>query len=207
MNTGKSHAYFTWAHTSAFVPPPPSSFPSTSYPFAHSFDPYGSTSNTSPAPHILAPHDPLPYNTYTSHANSNWTRPEYIVKADDDSFVMLAELEGRLRVEWFDSIYSSPDEIPVPSHMASSTSTAKGGAPTSPALWTTPGLLGAGYNKYGYRPFQQDATSSSSSVSTTTKDVLKPTDVTRPVPPLASKGPLVYWGCKSPEIYEPSCGC
>lgn len=195
MNTGKTHAYYTWAHTSAFVPPPPSSFSSTSYPFAHSFQPWYSTSNTSPAPHILAPHDPLPYDAYTTHSSLNWTRPEYVVKADDDSFVMLAELEGRLRVEWFDSIYASPEEIPVPSHLASATGTARGGAPTSPALWTTAGLRGAGYYGYDYRPFQA-ATSSSGSVVTTTKDVSKPTDVTRPAPPLTEKGPMVYWGCK-----------
>ncbi|QRV78401.1 glycosyltransferase family 31 protein [Ceratobasidium sp. AG-Ba] len=31
-----------------------------------------------------------------------WVRPEYVVKTDDDSFVVLDELEARLRVSWYE---------------------------------------------------------------------------------------------------------
>lgn len=36
-----------------------------------------------------------------------WVAPDFVIKADDDSFVMLAELEGRLRVEWADALADS----------------------------------------------------------------------------------------------------
>lgn len=35
-----------------------------------------------------------------------WVRPDYVVKVDDDSFVMLAELEARLRLE----LHSNPEQ-------------------------------------------------------------------------------------------------
>lgn len=82
MNNGKTHAYFTWAARHAWVPPP-----TTRLPFSY-------TNETIEAP-PLAPHDPRPL----PKAPANWVRPDYVLKADDDSFVMLAELEGRLRVE------------------------------------------------------------------------------------------------------------
>ena len=31
-------------------------------------------------------------------------RPQYVIKADDDSFVMLSELEARLRLEWYTAL-------------------------------------------------------------------------------------------------------
>ena len=51
-------------------------------------------------PPTLAPHDPI----YAQMENNKdqprpWVRPDYVIKADDDSFVMLAELEARLRLE------------------------------------------------------------------------------------------------------------
>src|SRR5258706_16091997 len=82
MNSGKTHAYFTWAAEHAWVPAPVNAL-SFSY-----------TNQTSKAP-SLAPHDPVPFHGAPSH----WVRPDFVVKADDDSFVMLAELEARLRVE------------------------------------------------------------------------------------------------------------
>ncbi|KAG9005944.1 hypothetical protein FRB94_001072 [Tulasnella sp. JGI-2019a] len=64
------------------------------------------------APAIRPMHDPRPRYTpskMASHSKRHhkrqaapretWVRPDFIAKADDDSFVMLAELEARLRVE------------------------------------------------------------------------------------------------------------
>lgn len=82
MNNGKTHAYFSWAASHAWVPPP-----TTSLPFSY-------TNETREAP-PLAAHDPRP----EPGAPADWVRPDYVLKADDDSFIMLAELEGRLRVE------------------------------------------------------------------------------------------------------------
>lgn len=82
MNDGKTHAYFSWAAKHAWVPPP-----LTPLPFS-----YRNQTQSAPA---LAPHDPRPL----PGAPAEWVRPDFVVKADDDSFVMLAELEARLRVE------------------------------------------------------------------------------------------------------------
>lgn len=82
MNNGKSHAYFTWAARHAWVPPPV-----TPLPFSY-------TNQTTKAP-PLAPHDPRPL----PNAPADWVRPDFVIKGDDDSFVMLGELEARLRVE------------------------------------------------------------------------------------------------------------
>jgi hypothetical protein len=103
MNNGKSHAYFTWAARHAWVPPP-----STPLPFSY-------TNQTTKA-HPLAPHDPRPL----PNSPSDWVRPDFVVKADDDAFVMLAELEGRLRVEMHSSLnqtsyyYGTPPPIEDP---------------------------------------------------------------------------------------------
>jgi len=86
MNSGKTHAFFSWAADNAWVPPPAQSHQSQWF----------SYSNRTVPPPPLAPHDP-PLNLST--AQSRWVHPDYVVKADDDSFVMLAELEARLRVE------------------------------------------------------------------------------------------------------------
>lgn len=87
MNSGKSHAYFTWAARHAWVPPS-----STPLPFSYA-------NQTTKAP-PLAPHDPRPL----PNAPSDWVRPDFVIKGDDDAFVMLAELEGRLRVEMHDGV-------------------------------------------------------------------------------------------------------
>jgi len=96
MNSGKTHAFFTWAASHAWVPPPtteddPMKFP----PYTFSY----SGAETPPLP--LAPHDPLPWANATSRAA--WVRPDFVLKADDDAFIMLAELEARLRVELYSS--------------------------------------------------------------------------------------------------------
>lgn len=82
MNNGKTHAYFSWAARHAWVPPP-----QTPLPFSYA--------NQTKIPPSLAPHDPRPL----PNSPKEWVRPDFVLKADDDSFVMLAELEARLRVE------------------------------------------------------------------------------------------------------------
>ncbi|KAH7916449.1 glycosyltransferase family 31 protein [Hygrophoropsis aurantiaca] len=91
MNSGKTHAYFTWAASNAWVPPlyfDTSSSLNVSY-----------TDQTSPPP-PLAPHDShFAWKERASGHPKAWVRPDYIAKVDDDAFVMLAELEARMRVE------------------------------------------------------------------------------------------------------------
>lgn len=101
MNNGKTHAYFTWAAEHAWVPAPINALP------------FSYTNQTSKAP-TLAPHDPIPLHG----APSYWVRPDFVVKADDDSFVMLAELEARLRVELHSSLLDS-----TPTHEENTTGT------------------------------------------------------------------------------------
>ncbi|KAG8748454.1 hypothetical protein FRC10_003587 [Ceratobasidium sp. 414] len=153
MNNGKTHAYFTWAHSNALVPPP---LLLTSPPDLPGYENYTIPNHSSglvppwyrlyatdqegkirrgPAPDKLALHDPLPvapmleqtsaplarrsaFSRFPKHITATqnlfprsthghiprspspeWVRPDYVVKADDDSFVMLAELEARLRWE------------------------------------------------------------------------------------------------------------
>ena len=90
MNNGKTHAYFSWAAKHAWVPAPVNALP------------FSYTNETSKAPG-LAPHDPALLNGAPGH----WVRPDFVVKADDDSFVMLAELEARLRVELHSGLLDS----------------------------------------------------------------------------------------------------
>lgn len=96
MNSGKTYSFFSWASTEAWVPSVPTN--STFRTPAPSF----SYSNTTAGKHIpLAKHDPLVVQQewLQTGEQTPWVRPDYVVKVDDDSFVMLAELETRLRVE------------------------------------------------------------------------------------------------------------
>jgi len=97
MNGGKSHAYFTWAASHAWVPPPSNNSASDIF----------SYSNAASLPPPPARHDPL------ISEPRNWVRPDFVAKVDDDAFVMLAELEARLRVQLYDAVRaSSPDWQP-----------------------------------------------------------------------------------------------
>ncbi|THH34172.1 hypothetical protein EUX98_g117 [Antrodiella citrinella] len=93
MNGGKSHDFFQWASQHAWVPP--------LYSGSWITAPTGfSYANISSPPPVLAVHDPV--RARRDHALGErrpWVRPDFVVKADDDSFLMLAELEARLRVE------------------------------------------------------------------------------------------------------------
>ncbi|KAK2461930.1 hypothetical protein APHAL10511_006393 [Amanita phalloides] len=103
MNSGKSYTYFSWAAIDAWVPPVYNS--STTDPSLLRF----SYSNDTASPSPLAPHDPYLAWRDIHHGNArSWVRPDYIVKVDDDSFVMLAELEARLRFE----LYNRPKVLP-----------------------------------------------------------------------------------------------
>ncbi|KIJ22237.1 glycosyltransferase family 31 protein [Paxillus involutus ATCC 200175] len=92
MNSGKSHAYFTWAAQNAWVPPV---YYNTSIPAPN----FTYSEQTSPALRP-APHDShLAWQDYASGHPRPWIRPDFVAKVDDDSFVMLAELESRMRLE------------------------------------------------------------------------------------------------------------
>jgi hypothetical protein len=96
MNSGKTYAFFTWAATKAWVPP---LYFDTEIPL-----PMLSYSNKSSPILSLAQHDPV-YAWQDRQSASfvrDWMRPDFVVKVDDDSFVMLAELEARLRVALHD---------------------------------------------------------------------------------------------------------
>jgi hypothetical protein len=99
MNSGKTHAFFTWAAVNAWVPPVEHGTPS--YPISYS--------NITEIPPPLAQHDP-----HTPNSDRAWVRPDFIVKADDDSFVMLSELEARLRVEMSEASAARPVGLPLP---------------------------------------------------------------------------------------------
>ncbi|KAI0308230.1 hypothetical protein B0F90DRAFT_1681188 [Multifurca ochricompacta] len=94
MNSGKTHSFFTWAASMAWVPP--LSF-DTEIPL-----PTFSYSNASSPILFRARHDPVYAwrdRTSPSLPSQEWVRPDFVVKADDDSFIMLAELEARIRKE------------------------------------------------------------------------------------------------------------
>jgi len=116
MNGGKSHAFFTWASTDAWVPPI----------YFDDFD-LGEDdsasfiySNVTSRPPVLATHDPIDAHMDQQSGHFKpWVRPDFVVKADDDSFLILAELEARLRATSYcedgESIetsgYSSPTRV------------------------------------------------------------------------------------------------
>ncbi|CAK5280525.1 unnamed protein product, partial [Mycena citricolor] len=99
MNDGKTHTFFSWASLNAWVPPV--------YNETGSKAPVYSYSSRSSPPPALAPHDPILAHKHQLEDTiaQPWVRPDFVIKADDDSFAMLAELEARLRVE----LHSPPE--------------------------------------------------------------------------------------------------
>ncbi|KAK0208236.1 glycosyltransferase family 31 protein [Desarmillaria ectypa] len=98
MNGGKTHAFFSWASLNAWVPP---LFFDTPTPLRFSY------LNLSTPPPALAPHDSVhAWRDQDSGHSRSWVRPDYVVKVDDDSFVMMAELESRLRVSLHETLKS-----------------------------------------------------------------------------------------------------
>ncbi|KAI0639453.1 hypothetical protein C8Q77DRAFT_1081266 [Trametes polyzona] len=105
MNQGKTHAYFTWAANNSWVPPV--------YHDDYAKKPEGfSYTDVTSSPPTLASHDPplAHRDQFNNTSPRPWVRPDFVVKADDDAFVMLAELEAHLRVE----LYKDPLPPPTP---------------------------------------------------------------------------------------------
>ncbi|PCH33678.1 glycosyltransferase family 31 protein [Wolfiporia cocos MD-104 SS10] len=100
MNDGKTWAYFNWASREAWVPP----LYFDTFEHVPSGFSYENTTHNAPKP---ANHDPVyARQDYATGNPQRWVRPDYVVKTDDDAFVMLAELEARLRVE----LHATPDD-------------------------------------------------------------------------------------------------
>ena len=106
MNSGKTHAFFSWAADNAWVPPPAQSYQSKLFSYTNT--------NRTGSPPPPAPHDPPPNPLAPK---SRWVPPDYVVKADDDSFVMLAELEARLRVELDNAMRDAVAEHAIQQHV------------------------------------------------------------------------------------------
>lgn len=131
MNSGKSYTFFSWAAINAWVPPlyKHSLIPSPSF----------SYSNFTANPPSLAPHDSfLAWQDVTSGKAQPWVRPDYVVKVDDDSFVMLAELEARLRLELYKNPFDDTTKNQPKENTSSSTSTT-----SSTAISSRPSVLPA----------------------------------------------------------------
>ncbi|KAI4523049.1 glycosyltransferase family 31 protein [Schizophyllum commune Loenen D] len=136
MNSGKSHVYFSWAAINAWVPP----LYISNYSVAR---PYFSYANYTAPPPPLAPHDSPQAWRDQSLASGEfrpWVRPDYVVKVDDDSFVMLAELESRLRVELHaraEIDHTHDNDTASSSSSSSSPYAPSTGAPTNASTATT----------------------------------------------------------------------
>jgi hypothetical protein len=182
MNAGKSHAYFTWASSNALVPAPDTTFSSLlsspqNNPFLFSY-----SNATFPAP-LLAEHDPTQIRQELAFGRPRpWVRPDFVVKADDDAFVMLAELESRLRVRLHDEVKSDPTGTPSQDD----------GEGDRPVPEPSP-KRGKGYS----------SSSSTSSVQRPTDDTVEDHPApTASYPPLHEASlqkrldddPLIYWG-------------
>lgn len=123
MNGGKTHTFFSWASINAWVPPVyiKSTIPPPRFTY----------SNFTSSPPALAPHDPsLAWHDLSSRNPRTWVRPDYVVKVDDDSFVMLAELEARLRVELHTKSEDRRHASSLPRAAAKNASVVAGGATT-----------------------------------------------------------------------------
>ncbi|KAJ8454975.1 hypothetical protein ONZ51_g12714 [Trametes cubensis] len=176
MNSGKTHAFFSWAANHSWVPPLyEDDFPIMPEEFSY-------TNATNPAPSILASHDPAwaHRDQLKSTPPQPWVRPDFVVKADDDSFVMLAELEARLRVELYKEPLPPP---PPPSDRKQSTSQQtqlRARSDDEPAIMDFNQI--ASYFDFALAPY-----------ATRTPPTLAaiPPDVPAEPP---SRDPLVFWG-------------
>lgn len=190
MNNGKTHTYIDWAHSNAFVPPPiarPNNSTSNSASLqAASLSPYGGgarlasssqrmfpsfASNMRSPPPPLAPHDPKPVDE-----TADWVRPQFVIKADDDSFVMLAELEARLRLEWYEALEDQYKPAPDTVHSPPLSPTA------SPSSSARPVRLAQGKTKLlaARAPPTATITQFVGSGGSGPRDV----------------DPMIYWGCE-----------
>ncbi|TDL28646.1 hypothetical protein BD410DRAFT_781162 [Rickenella mellea] len=184
MNYGKTHAFFAWASTEAWVPPiPPDPSMASSVPI------FSYSNITSPLPIPVAPHDPREVRRESlrwTHLRSNeterqrpWVRPDFVTKVDDDAFVMLAELEARLRVELY---------TPNGQHLDGSTSIMPSGRDSEHETATEPDVRSAA-------DLTDDISSSMSPNESTRSPAGTPSSL--PNDSLGGKpndDPLVYWG-------------
>ncbi|KAF8350082.1 glycosyltransferase family 31 protein [Amanita rubescens] len=107
MNSGKTYTYFTWAAIDAWVPP------IYNRSTTHLSLPHYTYFDDTASPPALSPHDPyLAWQDRQSGNARSWVRPDYVLKVDDDSFVMLAELEARLRYELYNKPLSTSENLP-----------------------------------------------------------------------------------------------
>ncbi|KAI0825082.1 hypothetical protein BC628DRAFT_1320948 [Trametes gibbosa] len=166
MNRGKTHAYFTWAANNSWVPPVYHDG------YARTPEGFSYTDATSPPP-PLASHDPAlaHQDQLTNGTQQPWVRPDFVVKADDDAFVMLAELEGRLRVE----LYKDP--LPPPPAPSVRKQQASRRSPPPP-------------------PNREDDVREEQKPAVTDADLHRPTLVSAVADPADNlrEDPLVFWG-------------
>jgi hypothetical protein len=109
VNDGKTFAFLDWSFKHALVPPifhnqtlvptdelegelEPRFLPGYDHGRRHGWARFNAFEARKPAEHDPTNVDGMPFVS-----KAGWVRPDYVVKARDDSFVMLAELEARLR--------------------------------------------------------------------------------------------------------------
>ncbi|KAJ8522594.1 hypothetical protein ONZ45_g859 [Pleurotus djamor] len=166
MNYGKTHTYFSWAAINAWVPPVYDH---------HQQPPQFSYSNYTTSPPPLAPHDPAAaWEDQNSGRYKSWVRPDYVLKVDDDSFVMLAELESRLRWHLHQKPGTPPFYAPAPDS-------------TSSMAWMP---WQGGNNNNNDKANATGVGSGSVSVSSVES---VPTHYPR-YPSVSANDPLIYWG-------------
>ncbi|KAI0375052.1 hypothetical protein BV20DRAFT_934269 [Pilatotrama ljubarskyi] len=174
MNSGKTHAFFSWAANHSWVPPLyQDNF--TTMPEEFSY-----TNATSPAP-VLASHDPaFAHQDQLMHSPPRpWVRPDFVVKADDDSFVMLAELEARLRVELYKEPLPPPPPPPDRKQQWSQQSHVQAQGTDEPAILDFNQI--ASYFDFALPSYVTGTPATTSTVPATPAE-----------PP--SRDPLVFWG-------------
>ncbi|KZT65592.1 glycosyltransferase family 31 protein [Daedalea quercina L-15889] len=182
MNNGKTYAYFSWAASNAWVPP-------LYYDnFAHVPKGLSYANTTAWFSTVPATHDPLPARQdYAGGNPMKWVRPDYIVKTDDDSFVMLAELEARLRVE----LHKDPQEVRQQNGAFASDVESSVDSSSSPAAFVVSGS--------DSRPGSSGTSASEAphALVTPTSTYYPPQPappVNNPTAPSSDMDPLIFWG-------------
>jgi hypothetical protein len=179
MNSGKTHSFFSWASLNGWVPPlyTPSEVPLPQF----------SYSNYTSTPPSLAPHDPFSaWENIQSGQVRPWVRPDYVVKVDDDAFVMLAELESRLRVE----LHNKPK--PLPNSTLLYRRTGPGTTSSSSSSSTSSKTSSQGDDDSDSTDTRTTTATSTKTSATATSTPLSP----HPTYPesLTDNDPLIYWG-------------
>lgn len=184
MNSGKTHAFFSWAAEGAWVPPI-----TGDYDAAHSSNTTYSniTAETTFRP---ASHDPKSarFEWQTTSQQKPWVRPDFVVKVDDDSFVMLAELEARLRVELYTKTRTAPendfapDAGKAPEDIPKSRAEATYESTEAVSSASATGTTGASADATTHEPRMVRA------------HIPQVPATADPAPHVAADDPLIYWG-------------